>query len=282
MTSATVDGFLPAGVGEELVIDAVGHTYGVGTDHPVPALDATDLVIEAGAFVCIVGPSGCGKSTLLEILAGLRRPTAGQVRLGGRTVIGPGRRRGGVFKQASSLFPWRTVAGNVGFGLELQGRSRSARRERVQRELTRVGLSDFADRPVYELSGGMQQRCQIARALANDPDVLLLDEPFGALDTFTRELLQEQLRGIWRESRPTIVFITHSVEEAALLSTRVLVMGPRPGRIVRDFPVDFTHRAESAARLRSEPDFVQFCARLRTAIGPLESSLEGSAGDRPS
>lgn len=256
-----------AGTVADLVIDGVGHTYGGRSAAAVSALSQLDLTIAAGEFVSVVGPSGCGKSTLLEILAGLRPASTGTVYLGAARVVGPGRRRGVVFQQSSSLLPWRTVAGNVALGLELARVPRAERTARVARELERVGLTEFAGHRVYELSGGMQQRTQIARALAADPEVLLLDEPFGALDTFTRERLQDELRTIWRDTRPTVVFVTHSVEEAALLATRVLVMSPRPGRIVGDHRVDFTHREETATALRADPDFVEFCSQLRASIG---------------
>ncbi|MFT4287758.1 ABC transporter ATP-binding protein [Nocardioides sp.] len=251
----------------DLVLDGVGHTYRSAGQAPVEALAATDLTIRAGEFVALVGPSGCGKSTLLEIVAGLRPPAHGRVLLGDAQVVGPGRRRGVVFQQSSSLLPWRTVAGNVALGLELARVPRARRAERVAAELARVGLADVADRAVYELSGGMQQRAQIARALAADPDVLLLDEPFGALDTFTRERLQEELRGIWRETGTTVLLVTHSVEEAVLLATRVIVFSPRPGTVVGDHRIDFTRRDEPAAVLRADPEFVAFAARLRASIG---------------
>jgi taurine transport system ATP-binding protein len=253
-------------VGGALEVRDVGHTYRSADGVTVKALERSNLTFEAGSFISVVGPSGCGKSTLLEILAGLRTPTEGEVRLGGRRVIGPARSRGVVFQQSSSLFPWRTVAKNVAYSLEIARVPRAARRSRVAVELERVGLSEFADRRVYELSGGMQQRTQIARALAADPEVLLLDEPFGALDTFTRERLQDELRGIWLDRRPTVVLVTHSVEEAAILGTRVLVMSSRPGRVVADHPIDFTTRDVSATALREAPDFVDFCARLRREI----------------
>lgn len=250
----------------ELVAEGVGHTYRSGGT-PVRALERTDLAIPAGEFVAIVGPSGCGKSTLLEILTGLIRPSEGRVVHGGREVVGPGAARSLVFQQPTSLFPWRTVAGNVGYGLQVRGVPKAERQARVAAELARVGLTDFADRRVYELSGGMQQRTQLARALATDPDALLLDEPFGALDTFTRERLQDELRGIWKERRPTVVLITHSIEEAVLLATRVVVMSSRPGRVVADHRIDFTTRDSSAAELRADPDFVAFSSRLRATIG---------------
>lgn len=256
-----------------LAAEGVGHTYRSGAA-PVRALETTDLTIPAGEFLAIVGPSGCGKSTLLEILTGLIRPSEGRVVHGGREVVGPGAARSLVFQQPTSLFPWRTVAGNVEYGLQVQGVPKAERRQRVAAELARVGLSDFADRRVYELSGGMQQRTQLARALATDPDVLLLDEPFGALDTFTREHLQDELRGIWKERRPTVVLITHSVEEAVLLATRVLVMSSRPGRVVADHRIDFTTRDASAAELRADPEFVAFSSQLRATIG-LPEQVEG-------
>jgi ABC-type taurine transport system ATPase subunit len=251
----------------DLVLDQVGHTYRSPGAPAVEALTPTSLAIEAGEFVALVGPSGCGKSTLLEIVAGLRRPSTGEVRLGDATVVGPGRRRGVVFQQSSSLLPWRSVARNVALGLELARVPREQRAARVELELARVGLSDVADRAVYELSGGMQQRTQIARALAADPEVLLLDEPFGALDTFTREHLQEQLRTIWKETGRTVLLVTHSIEEAALLATRVVVLSPRPGRVVADRRIDFTRRDAPAAELRADADFVAFAHELRGLIG---------------
>jgi taurine transport system ATP-binding protein len=251
----------------DLHLRGVGHTYRSARAEPVEALIATDLTIDGGEFVALVGPSGCGKSTLLEIVAGLRPASAGDVLLGGAKVVGPGRRRGVVFQQSSSLLPWRTVAGNVELGLITAGLPKHERDQRVADELRRVGLTDFADRAVYELSGGMQQRVQIARALAADPDVLLLDEPFGALDAFTREHLQEQLRSIWKATGKTVILVTHSVEEAVLLATRVVLLSPRPGRVIADHRIDFTRRDEPAVALRADPDFVSFAAGLRAAIG---------------
>jgi len=254
-------------VGGRLEIQGVGHTYHSAGQAAVEALAPTDLVVEAGEFVALVGHSGCGKSTLLEIVAGLRPPTLGRVLLDGAEVVGPGRRRGVVFQQSSSLLPWRTVAGNVALGLELQGLSRAERQARVTAELERVGLADFAGRKVYELSGGMQQRCQIARALAANPDVLLLDEPFSALDAFTRELLQDELRQIWKQTGKTVLFVTHSVEEATLLATRVVLLSPRPGRVISDQRIEFTQRDVSLPELRADPAVVAFAAYLRDAIG---------------
>jgi taurine transport system ATP-binding protein len=252
-------------VDRDLRVIGVEHHYASPTGS-VHALAQLDLHIAEGEFLCVVGPSGCGKSTLLELLAGLRSPTTGSVELGGRAIIGPSRRRGAVFQQPSSLYPWLTVRGNVELGLKLLRLPRRRRRERVDSELRRVGLADFGERRVYELSGGMQQRVQIARALAVDPEVLLLDEPFGALDALTREILQIEIRDIWRATGRTFVFITHSIEEAALLGSRVLVMSPRPGRVVVDVELPFSRSGKTNDELRVDAEFVETCQTLRSAI----------------
>jgi len=260
---------VPAGVadaGRDLRVDGVANYYASAAG-VVEALAGIDLTIHAGEFVCVVGRSGCGKSTLLELIAGLRTPTIGTITLGGRTIVGPSRRKGVVFQQSSSLYPWLTVAGNVELALKLQRIGRRERRARVARELERVGIADFAGHRVYELSGGMQQRCQIARALAADPEILLLDEPFGALDALTRENLQAELRQIWLTTGRTIVFVTHSIEEAAVLASRVLVMTPRPGRVVVDQPLTFSRSGRSNSDLRADPGFVNACRELRAAVG---------------
>jgi NitT/TauT family transport system ATP-binding protein/taurine transport system ATP-binding protein len=237
----------------------------------VLALDDINLEVASGEFLCVVGPSGCGKSTLLELLAGLRLPTDGEITLDGRRIIGPSRHRGVVFQQSSSLYPWLSVRGNVDLALKLGKVPRAERKARVEQELRRVGLFTFASHRVYELSGGMQQRCQIARALAADPDVLLLDEPFGALDALTRETLQAELRQIWQTTQRTFVFITHSVEEAALLGSRVVVMSNRPGTVLLDLPLGFSRTDRSIQDLRALPEFVQTTTRLRAALtGPNE------------
>ena len=254
------------GAGRELRVLGVDHHYrsAAGTVH---ALAGIELTIAAGEFVCVVGPSGCGKSTLLELIAGLRMPTSGTITLDGRTIIGPSRRRGVVFQQSASLYPWLSVAGNVELGLKLEHVSRLERRARVSAELARVGIAEFANHRVYELSGGMQQRCQIARALAADPEILLLDEPFSALDALTRETLQGELRDIWLTTGRSILFVTHSIEEAALLASRVIVMSARPGRIVFDQPLDFSRSGRSNHDLRSDSRFVDVCRELRAAVG---------------
>jgi len=194
------------------------------------ALLDINLRIEEGEFVCLLGPSGCGKSTLLKIIAGLIPATSGRITINGQPVSGPGPERAVVF-QDYALFPWMTVRDNVEFGLEARRLPAAERREVSSRLLKVVGLSDFAERFPHQLSGGMKQRVSIARALAVDPSLLLMDEPFGALDAQTRHLLQDELLRIWREYRKTVVFVTHSIEEAIYLSDRIVVMTARPGRV---------------------------------------------------
>jgi NitT/TauT family transport system ATP-binding protein len=215
----------------------------VGKTFPgVTALRDINLTIADGEFFVIVGPSGCGKSTLLDLLAGLSQPTTGHVYLNGEPVTGPGLDRGIVFQQYA-LFPWRTAKGNVEFGLEAKGLGRRQRAALADDYLQLVGLRDFADRYPHELSGGMKQRVAIARSLAYDPQVLLMDEPFAALDAQTRDHLQDELRRIWSQTGKTIVFITHGIDEAVYLGQRVAVMTSRPGRIKQIIPVELGERS---------------------------------------
>lgn len=203
---------------------------GGGTPERFVALEDITLDVRAGEFLALVGPSGCGKSTLLDLLGGLALPTSGGILLDGRPIVGPARDRGIVFQQYA-LFPWRTAAQNVEFGLDIAGLKSKERRERARHFLNVVGLAAFADRYPHELSGGMKQRVAIARSLAYDPEVLLMDEPFAALDAQTRETLQGELLRIWRTTGKTIVFITHGIDEAVVLGQRVAIMTSRPGRI---------------------------------------------------
>ena len=221
----------------KLAIRGLVKVFGSGASR-VGALDGIDLDVPAGGFVSLVGVSGCGKSTLLNIVAGLERPTGGTVTVDGDTVVGPGPDRGVVF-QAYSLFPWRTVAENVAFGLECLKIGRGERRSRVAEMLGVVGLSEFAGRLPRELSGGMRQRVAIARALVTEPDLLLLDEPFGALDLQTRRSLHEFLRLVWQRTGATVLMVTHDVGEAVYLSERVVVMSSRPGRVTEVVDVPF-------------------------------------------
>jgi NitT/TauT family transport system ATP-binding protein len=230
---------------------------------PVEALQPIDLAVARNDFITILGPSGCGKSTLLRIVAGLDRPTTGRVVLDGKPVTGPGSERGMVF-QSYTLFPWLTVAENVGFGLREKGVAALERSDIVRAWLDRVGLTAFAGHFPRQLSGGMQQRTAIARALANDPEVLLLDEPFGALDNQTRGLMLELLLGIWERDRTTILFVTHDIEEAAFLASRVLVMSARPGRIKAEIAVDLPH--PRLYTVKTSPEFTALKARLTDEI----------------
>lgn len=236
---------------------------------PVQALEAIDLRIRAGEFISLVGPSGCGKSTLLRLVAGLLTPTQGTVSVAG---MPPARARRTSTKvslvfQDATLLPWRTVETNVGLPLELAGVGREARRGPIRQGLARVGLADFATRFPRELSGGMRMRAALARALVTEPDLLLLDEPFGALDDMSRQALNEELNLLWRKDRVTSLFVTHNISEAVFLGTRVLVMSERPGRLVADVHVPFA--ADRTAALRSEPEF----GRL---VGEVSRHLRGS------
>ncbi len=193
--------------------------------------------VEEGEFLCIVGPNGCGKTTLLRLIAGLTQPTRGEIRLNGRPVQGPGPERGFVF-QEYALFPWRSVRQNIEFGLEMRGLSPAARRRISQKYIELAGLSGFEDYRPQRLSGGMKQKVSIARVLANDPQVILMDEPFAALDCQTRNLMQEELLNIWEQDKKTILFVTHNVEEAVFLADRILVLTARPGRLYETITVD--------------------------------------------
>jgi NitT/TauT family transport system ATP-binding protein len=217
------------------------------------ALEDITLDVRDGEFLALVGPSGCGKSTLLDLLGGLTAPTEGAILLDGRPIAGPGRDRGIVFQQYA-LFPWRTAAENIQFGLEIAGVGARERRERALHYLDLVNLSAFANRYPQELSGGMKQRVAIARSLAYEPQVLLMDEPFAALDAQTRETLQAELLSIWRTTGKTIVFITHGIDEAIVLGQRVAVMSARPGRIRHVFAIPETLHSETED-VRSLPLF---------------------------
>ena len=227
------------------------------------ALQATDLDVAENDFITILGPSGCGKSTLLRIVAGLDKQSSGEVLLDGKRIDGPGADRGMVF-QSYTLFPWLTVLDNVCFGLRERGVPRPQQLEAANAFLHKVGLRGFEQHYPKQLSGGMQQRVAIARALANRPRMLLMDEPFGALDHQTRELMQELLLGIWEAERTTVLFVTHDIDEAVFLGSRVVVMSARPGRIKRDLVVPLAHPRHYA--VKTTPPFAALKAELTEQV----------------
>ena len=234
----------------------------------VHALDDVSLDIPEGAFVVALGASGCGKSTLLNAIAGFLPLSSGSIRLNGQDIQGPGADRGVVF-QKDTLLPWASVIDNVALGLKFAGLSKRARHERARELLALTGLADFAESFPYELSGGMRQRVGIARALATEPDILLMDEPFGALDSLTREKMQELLISIWHRTGKRIFFITHSIEEALFLGTHVVVMSPRPGRIVARYETDFVRKFIETGDVRSihlSPEFAVLREEIREIL----------------
>ena len=242
------------------------------------ALQATDLDVAENDFVTILGPSGCGKSTLLRIVAGLDHPTAGQVTLEGRRIDGPGADRGMVF-QSYTLFPWLTVRENVCFGLRERNMARAEQSETAIAFLLKVGLSGFENHYPKQLSGGMQQRVAIARALANGPRMLLMDEPFGALDHQTRELMQELLLGIWEAEKKTVLFVTHDIDEAVFMGSRVVVMSARPGRIKLDRAVPLPHPRHYSAK--TSPAFtelkVELTEQVRVEVRAAQAAMAAAA-----
>ena len=246
--------------------DDVSVRYGRG-EAAVNALDHASLGFDQGDFICIVGPSGCGKTTLMQTLAGFLPPTSGRVLVDGTAIVGPGADRGVVFQQAA-LFPWMSVAANAGFGPKVRGLPRAERNRLVEHWLRLVGLWEFRNRHTYELSGGMQQRLAIVRALCNEPKILLMDEPFGALDALTREKMQEELQAVWRRTAMTMLFITHSVEEAVYLGTDVIVMSPRPGRIIERIACPFARQEgnRDIRAIKSSPEFVATRERVLSLI----------------
>jgi NitT/TauT family transport system ATP-binding protein len=203
----------------------------------VTGVDGVSFDMEQSQFLCLLGPSGCGKTTLLNIIAGFLAPTGGEIRIGGEAVRGQGTDRGIVFQDFAQLFPWRTALGNVAFGLEMKGVGKAEREEMALKQLRLVKLEKFAHSYPHHLSGGMQQRVAIARALAYNPSVLLMDEPFAALDALTRDAMQRLLADVWRETRKTVIYVTHNVAEAVYLADRVIVMTPHPGRIKTEVPI---------------------------------------------
>jgi NitT/TauT family transport system ATP-binding protein len=255
---------------ETTLADPVIEAHGLNlvfqtADAPVHALKDVDLTVGQGDFVSFIGPSGCGKTTFLRVIADLEQPTSGTITVNG---VSPHQARlnrsyGYVF-QAAGLYPWRSIAGNIRLPLEIMGYSRAERDERVGRTMELVGLTGFEAKFPWQLSGGMQQRASIARALAFDADLLLMDEPFGALDEIVRDHLNEQLLALWAKTQKTVCFVTHSIPEAVYLSTRIVVMSPRPGRVtdVIDSPLP----RERPLDIRESPEFLEIAARVREGL----------------
>ena len=244
-------------------IQAVSRTFEGRQGQRTHALLPVDFEVRDNDFVTILGPSGCGKSTLLRIVAGLDHATSGRVLLDGVPVEGPGADRGMVF-QSYTLFPWLTIEQNIRFGLRERGMLESAQKERAAYFIAKVGLRGFEQHFPKQLSGGMQQRTAIARALANDPKILLMDEPFGALDNQTRVLMQELLLGIWEAERKTVLFVTHDIDEAIFMANRVAVFSARPGRIKTELAVDLPHPRHYT--IKTSPEFMDLKARLTEEI----------------
>ena len=242
----------------------------------VEALKDINFTLKQGELLSVLGPSGCGKTTLLNIIAGFVNPTAGMISLGDMTIKGPGVERGMVFQQGA-LFEWLPVAKNVDFGLRMKKQDEKEAVALVEKWLDIVGLQGFGDTPTYQLSGGMQQRVALARCLVNDPDVILMDEPLGALDALTREKMQSLVLELWKETGKTIMIITHSVEEALLLGERLFVMAPRPGRIHKEYRLPFAEQGlkKSLRDIKQDSEFGEIREEILTMIWNMEEEIMG-------
>jgi len=261
-----------------IAIDGVSMVFTIPGGGEVHALNNVSLDIKEGEIVSVLGPSGCGKTTLLNIVAGFLSPTSGEVQLNNHVVKGPGSERGMVFQQGA-LFEWLTVSENVAFGPNMAGKPKDQTRQKVEHLLQIVGLGDFGEKPVYQLSGGMQQRVALARCLANDPDVILMDEPLGALDALTREKMQGLVLKLWEETGKTIILITHSVEEALFLGEKLVVMAPRPGRIEKIYELPFARqgRTKSPRDIKASAEFVEKREEILSMIWEMEEEIMGQA-----
>jgi taurine transport system ATP-binding protein len=263
-----------------LLIDKISMRFDLPNGSHVQTLKNFSLDLKAGELLSVLGPLGCGKTTLLNIMAGFLAPTDGQMTLNGHTVTGPDAERGMVFQQGA-LFEWMSVRENVGFGPSMKGMASAEKAQIVNHLLDVVGLQDFKEKAVYELSGGMQQRVALARCLANDPDVILMDEPLGALDALTREKMQSLVLKLWKETGKTIILITHSVEEALLLGERLIVMAPRPGRIHKEYRLPFADLGVNAdlREVKKHPEFAPRREEILNMIWDMEEEIMGTKKD---
>ena len=260
----------------DLIINDISMRFELPNGSAVQALKNVSLQLRKGELLSVLGPSGCGKTTLLNIVAGFLAPSEGRVHLNGKPVLGPGPERGMVFQQGA-LFEWMNVRKNIAFGPDMAGKPQRETAARVDHLLQTVGLKDFGDKMIYELSGGMQQRVALARCLANEPDVILMDEPLGALDALTREKMQGLVLKLWKETGKTIILITHSVEEALLLGERLLVMAPRPGRIHKEYRLPFADMGvgRDLRQVKKEPDFAEKREEILGMIWNMEEEIMG-------
>ena len=265
-----------------LLINDISMRFDLPKGGSVQALKNVTLDIKSGELLSVLGPSGCGKTTLPNIVAGFLVPTEGQIILNDETLVGPGPERGMVFQQGA-LFEWMSVRNNVSFGPDMKGMPRRESAASVDRLLDIVGLQDFKEKMVYELSGGMQQRVALARCLANEPDVILMDEPLGALDALTREKMQSLVLDLWKETGKTIILITHSVEEALLLGERLLVMAPRPGRIHKEYRLPFADMGvgNDLREVKKHPDYATTREEILAMIWEMEEEIMGRSEDTP-
>ena len=261
-----------------LSLENLSMRFALPDGESVQALQDVSLTLQKGELLSILGPSGCGKTTLLNIVAGFLSPTEGKLVLNGHDIVGPDAERGMVFQQGA-LFEWMSVRENVGFGPSMKGTPDTQKKIVVNHLLDVVGLKEFKEKAVYELSGGMQQRVALARCLANDPDVILMDEPLGALDALTREKMQSLVLKLWKETGKTIILITHSVEEALLLGERLIVMAPRPGRIHREYRLPFAELGVEAdlREVKKHPDFAVKREEILNMIWDMEEEIMGTS-----